>query len=99
MMRLSKRIIDILQDNITKSFGNVDVYLFGSRTDDNKKGGDIDLAIDTNISKQEFRKKKSLFLAMLMRIDFDYKVDIVNFNTKDKLLHNEIRKNSIRINF
>ena len=98
-MRLSKRIIDILQDNITKSFGNVDVYLFGSRTDDNKKGGDIDLAIDTNISKQEFRKKKSLFLAMLMRIDFDYKVDIVNFNTKDKLLHNEIRKNSIRINF
>ena len=98
-MRLSKRIIDILQDNITKSFGNVDVYLFGSRTDDNKKGGDIDLAIDTNISKQEFRKKKSLFLAMLMRIDFDYKIDIVNFNTKDKLLHNEIRKNSIRINF
>jgi len=97
-MRLSKRIIKILQDNIKESFGDVNIYLFGSRTDDSKKGGDIDLAIDTNISKQEFRKKKSLLLAMLMRIDFDYKIDIVNFNTKDKLLHNEIRKNHIKIN-
>jgi len=98
-MRLSKRIINIIQDNIKKSFGDVNIYLFGSRTDDNKSGGDIDLAIDTNISKQEFRKKKFLFLAMLMRIDFDYKIDIVNFNTKDELLHDEIRQNNIRINF
>ncbi|NOQ30076.1 MAG: nucleotidyltransferase domain-containing protein [Helicobacteraceae bacterium] len=97
-MRLSKRIISILQVNIKKSFGNVNIYLFGSRTNDNKKGGDIDLAIDINVSKQEFRKKKSLFLAMLMRIDFDYKIDIVNFNTKDKLLHNEIQQNHIKLN-
>ena len=98
-MRLSKRIISILQDNIKKSFGNVNIYLFGSRTDDNKRGGDIDLAIDTNISKQEFRKKKSSFLALLMRIDFDYKIDVVNFNRKDELLHNEIQQNNIKINF
>ena len=97
-MRLSKRIINILQDNIKKSFGNVNIYLFGSRTDDNKRGGDIDLAIDTNISKQDFRKKKSLFLALLIRVDFDYKIDIVNFNTKDELLYNEIQQNHIKIN-
>jgi len=98
-MRLSKRIVNILQDNIIKSFGNVNIYLFGSRTDDSKRGGDIDLAIDTDISKQEFRKKKSLFLALLMRIDFDYKIDIVNFNTKDELLYSEIQQNNIKINF
>ncbi len=97
-MRLSKRIINILQNNIKNSFGNVNIYLFGSRTDDNKKGGDIDLSIDINLSKQEFRKKKSLFLAMLMRIDFDYKIDIVNFNTKDELLHNGIQQNHIKLN-
>ncbi len=99
MMRLSKRIVNILQDTITKSFGNVNIYLFGSRTDDNKKGGDIDLAIDTNLSRQEFRKKKSLFLSLLIRIDFDYKIDIVDFNTKDELLYNEIQQNNIKINF
>ena len=96
-MRLSKRIINILQDNIKKSFGDVNIYLFGSRTDDNKKGGDIDLAIETNLSKEDFRKKKSLFLAMLIRIDFDYQIDIVNFNTKDELLYNEIQNNNIKI--
>jgi len=98
-MRLSKRAINILQDNIKKSFGNVNVYLFGSRTDDTKKGGDIDLAIDSNLSKQEFRKKKSLLLSLLARIDFDYKIDIVDFNTKDELLSNEIKQNNINLNF
>ena len=98
-MRLSKRIINILQDSMMKSFGNVNVYLFDSRTDDNKKGGDIDLAIDTHISREDFRKKKSAFLATLVRIDFDYKIDIVNFNTKDELLHNEIQRNHIKLTF
>ncbi|WP_321778077.1 nucleotidyltransferase family protein [Sulfurimonas sp.] len=92
-------MIEILQHNIKKSFGDVAVYLFGSRTDDSKRGGDIDLAIDADISKQEFRKKKSLFLAMLMRIDFDYKIDIVSFNTKNELLYSEIHKNHIKLNF
>jgi len=98
-MRLSKRVIKILQDNINKSFGDVKVYLFGSRTDETKKGGDIDLAIDVNLSKQEFRKKKALFLSFLIRIDFDYKIDIVDFNTNDLLLYNEIQKNNIKLNF
>jgi len=34
-----------------------------------------------------------------MRIDFDYKIDIVNFNTKDELLYDEIQQNHIKINF
>jgi predicted nucleotidyltransferase len=96
-MRLSKRIIKILQENIVKSFGNVNVYLFGSRLDDTKKGGDIDLAIDTHLSKEEFRRKKAQFLALLMRIDFDYQIDVVNFNTKDQLLHNEIQKQHYKL--
>ena len=98
-MRLSNRIINILQENIKKSFGDVNIYLFGSRTDDNKKGGDIDIAIDTNLSRQDFRKKKSLFLAYLIRIDFSYDIDVVNYNTNDELLYNEIRKNNIKLNF
>jgi len=96
-MRLSQRVINILQSNIKKSFGDVNVYLFGSRTDDSKRGGDIDLAIDTNISREEFRKNKSLLLAMLMRIDFDYKIDIVNFNSTDELLNHEIKSNYIKL--
>ncbi|MDX9742653.1 MAG: nucleotidyltransferase domain-containing protein [Arcobacteraceae bacterium] len=98
MMRLSKRVIDILRENILKCFGNVDIYLFGSRTDDTKKGGDIDLAIDVELSNEEFRKKKSSLLSLLTRIDFAYKIDIVSFNTKDELLYSEIRRNFIKLN-
>jgi len=98
MMRLSKRVIDILRENILKSFGNVDIYLFGSRTDDTKKGGDIDLAIDVELSNEEFRKKKFSLLSLLTRIDFAYKIDIVSFNTKDELLYSEIRRNFIKLN-
>jgi predicted nucleotidyltransferase len=97
-MRLSNRIIKIIQENIKKSFGDVNIYLFGSRTDDTKKGGDIDLAIDTIVSRQEFRKKKAHFLAILTRMDFDYQIDIVNYNTKDELLSHEIQQNHIQIN-
>ena len=97
-MRLSKRLIHILEDNIYKSFGNVNIYLFGSRTDDTKRGGDIDLAIDTAVSKQEFRKKKILFLSLLARIDFDYQIDIVNLYTTDTLLAKEIKDKHIKIN-
>jgi predicted nucleotidyltransferase len=98
MMRLSKRTLKILQENLKKSFGDVSIYLFGSRTDDTKKGGDIDLAIDTHLTREEFRKTKALFLAMLTRIDFDYKIDLVNYNTKDELLFHEIQKNNIKLN-
>ena len=96
-MRLSKRVVTILQENIVKSFGDVNIYLFGSQTDDSKKGGDIDLAIDVELSKGEFRKKKSLFLSLLMRIDFEYKIDLVSFHTKDELLYKEIHQSSIKL--
>jgi predicted nucleotidyltransferase len=52
-MRLSNRIIKILQQSILKSFGEIEVYLFGSRVDDKQIGGDIDLALDVNMTPEE----------------------------------------------
>jgi len=96
-MRLSKRLKEIIVKNIYLSFGEVDIYLFGSRVNDTKKGGDIDLAIDTKMERTEFRKRKAKFLAGLIRNDFDYSVDIVNYNTKDELLSQEIRNNHYKL--
>jgi len=93
-MRLNQRIIDKLKLAVQNSFGNVNVYLFGSRVDDSKKGGDIDIAIDTNLSRLEFRKKKVQLISNLMRNDFELKMDVVNYNTQDKLLHDAIRNNA-----
>jgi predicted nucleotidyltransferase len=96
-MRLSKKVLSVLIEAKESSFGAVDFYLFGSRVDDFKKGGDVDLALDVKLSKSEFRKKKLQFLTFLLRKDFAYEVDLVDYNTSDSLLFNEIRNHSIKL--
>ena len=97
-MRLSNRIIGIIQRGILNSFGNVDIYLFGSRVDDSKKGGDIDLALDVDLSKDEFRKKKVLFITHMVKVGFDLKIDLVQYNKKDMLLYKEIKQSCVKLN-
>ena len=96
-MRLSKNILKIIKLALLKSFPNEEVYLFGSRVDDNKNGGDIDLAIKGNLSKEEFKTKKIQFFTELFKQDFDIKIDLVFYNSADNLLKSEIDKNGIKI--
>jgi len=96
-MRLSKKVKQKIVDTVYTTFGNVDIYLFGSRVDDTKRGGDIDIALDLKLSKDEFRKKKTKFFTTLMKMDFFYDVDLVLLNKEDKLLDDEIQKNSIKL--
>ena len=46
-MRLSPDIASFLKQSIHETIPGSTVYLFGSRTDNNAKGGDIDLLILT----------------------------------------------------
>lgn len=76
-MRLKKEIADFLREYTRNNFTNAGVYLFGSRTNDDKKGGDIDILLLTD-NKLEFRdvsKMRSVF----HRTFGEQKIDIVNF--------------------
>lgn len=96
-MRLQKQIINKLKSAVQYGFGDVDVYLFGSRADDSKRGGDIDIAIDSDLSRDEFRKNKVKAITYLTKIGFEFPIDIVNYNSKDELLKNEILLNGQKL--
>jgi len=51
-MRLDQEKIPLLVRAVHEAFGaNADVWLFGSRTDDTKRGGDIDLYVETDLDR------------------------------------------------
>ena len=83
---------------ILESFGEVDIYLFGSRTDDSKKGGDIDIAVDVDLTREEFKQQKLKFLIALIKQGLELKIDIVPYKSSDNLLNDEISKSGYKIN-
>ena len=89
-MRLSPKEIKIIQQEVNKIFDNAKVYLFGSRLDDTKKGGDIDLYIVPKEQKDFFRKKALLKTKLE---DLLYKpVDITIAYNSNRAIEKEARK-------
>ena len=97
-MRLSKRLSSLIKEAASGSFGDAGIFLFGSRADDGKKGGDIDLAVRSSLNRVAFRRQKSQFLASLMRKGYDLKIDIVQIHDKmDDFLRSEIERVAVKI--
>ncbi|KIM07520.1 MAG: DNA polymerase subunit beta [Sulfurovum sp. PC08-66] len=83
-MRLSPRYIEVIKKYFQEFFQNGEIYLFGSRIDDSKKGGDIDLYFVLQEHTNLFEKKIK-FLSRIKRELGDQKIDIV-FNTDNTRL-------------
>jgi len=79
-MRLSQRYVDVIKENFFDVFNNGTIYLFGSRVDDNKKGGDIDLYLVIDDHTNLFQKKIK-FLSRIKKVLGEQKIDII-FNKK-----------------
>ncbi|EDM24064.1 nucleotidyltransferase family protein [Caminibacter mediatlanticus] len=74
-MRLASWEVREIKDAAKKVFGDdVKVYLFGSRVDDNKKGGDIDLYVVTKNNSYENEMK---FWCELQQRLGEQKIDII----------------------
>ena len=62
-MRLTSKEIKIIKNKSLEIFGECEIYIFGSRIDDNKKGGDIDIyIIPRNKINLLFKKAKLEFI-------------------------------------
>lgn len=73
-MRLTDYQKQSIKDVILNLDSNAKVYLFGSRVDDNSRGGDIDLLILSNVITDKDRRK--LKLELYERLE-EQKLDLV----------------------
>lgn len=86
-MRLSTKEIKFIKDKVQIIFGEATVYLFGSRLDDTKKGGDIDLYIIPKVNDNLFKKKIKIKATLEELL---YKpIDIVIAKDENRLIEKE----------
>jgi len=95
-MRLTNSELDIIRKTFHHYFDAEDhLWLFGSRVDDTKRGGDIDFYIETieQNTKQAILKKID-FIVALRELLGDQKIDIVlnQLSLKDNLLVYQIAR-------
>ena len=95
------RLSDFERQSILKHFysslSDGKLYLFGSRVDDSKKGGDIDLYIET--TTKDYNYQKILELNAKIQEDIGYqKIDIVVNQidkNQDKLIYNNAKSTGV----
>lgn len=101
-IRLDDKEIKIITETFLRYFGAKDhIWLFGSRTDPSKKGGDIDFYIETfcdNLS--EIVDKKIDFLVDLKQELGEQKIDVVirMMASQDTLpIYEEAKKTGVKL--
>lgn len=94
-MRLTDSDKKAIKETFFEIFEDGKIYLFGSRVDDTKRGGDIDLYISPS-SKTRLASKKIDFLVALKQKIGEQKIDVVIDRGKNNLI-GEIGKKGIEL--
>lgn len=93
-MRLSKREIEAILQVAEDIYGtDVKVYLFGSRVDDSRRGGDIDLLVRTTSANKGILDRVRM-AARIKSLIGDQKIDIIG-DYEDNQVVREALKNGI----
>ena len=87
-MRLKKEQIDLLKATLKNLSKNAKIYLFGSRVDDTKRGGDIDLLVVCDkLTKKDLRTLRIEFFKKFGEQKMDIVLDDGKFiNVFNKLI-------------
>jgi len=93
-MRLTEREVQSIKNSFIKIFEHGSIFLFGSRLDDNQKGGDIDLYIVPAVMG-ELALKKINFLVSLKKSIGEQKIDVVIDRGEDRLIDKIAKKEGL----
>ena len=95
-MRLNKKDIQSIIQVAKEIYGeSVEVYLFGSRTDNEKRGGDIDLLIRTTSEKKGVLARIRM-VARLKQLLGEQKIDVIG-DHDESLVAKEALTTGIRL--
>jgi len=89
-MRLSEKEINTIKNLTSKFFKDVEIYIFGSRIDDNKKGGDIDIGLVIKDKTNLIYNK--LLLKSRLKQKLNKPIDLVIIKNNNSLIEKEILK-------
>lgn len=79
-MRLKNEQITLLKNKLESLSSQAKLYLFGSRVDDNKRGGDIDLLVlDDTLTKKDIRALRIEFFKYFGEQKMDIVLDKTEF--------------------
>ncbi len=99
-MRLTYAEIDAIRHAAREYFGQeVRVWLFGSRTDDTLKGGDIDLLVETTHPLADRLMRAARMNAALQLTIGEQKIDVLTVDpaVAPQPIHMNARKQGIRL--
>lgn len=99
-MRLTAKAREIIRQTTFEIFGeSARVRLFGSRVDDEQRGGDIDLLIDLPAPQADARKKSLTLAARLQMQLGDQPIDILVLDPETVLqpIHREAAAKGVPI--
>ncbi len=94
-MRLSDKEVEIIKKSILNIFDDAQIILFGSRVYDDKRGGDIDIYVETNYNSSLSKKIKILSDMEINGIFRKVDLIIKTKDTKYKSIFDTIKKEGI----
>ena len=95
-MRLTPEERHAVRTTFEQVFGGGEIYLFGSRVDDQRRGGDIDLYLLPKTSR-DLMKKKIEFLVLLKAKIGQQKIDVVLPSRYERPIDRIARAEGIRL--
>ena len=93
-MRLKKYEIEAIGQTFADVFEHGEIYLFGSRTDDSQRGGDIDLYVHSTFCEKLAAKKIDFLVEIKSKIGMQ-KIDLVIDRGSDRLIDKKAKETGV----
>jgi len=96
-MRLKSEQVELIKASVARHFGaSSQVWLFGSRADDARRGGDVDLYVQPGDEVDIFSER--LYCLMELERDLPYPVDmVVDDGQRDRPIYRIARSEGISL--